>query len=148
MADVVSPGVGVGGRWKWGETWGTGVIFWWENLRGLRYKRRRGSPPSGVAPACPKRHPGVSKGSLAPVIPRALGHCVPVDQTVTQAGQGFWPGWPGVLVRMILIPRVDLEITWRLANFTDPNWPMVRYSSRATGPKVQGCNTTNRSPIQ
>ena len=59
-----------------------------------------------------------------------------------------WTGvWPGVAgwgpVRMILIPRVDLEFTTRPPNFTrlDP----TRYSRRATGPKVQSCNKFNRS---
>lgn len=66
--------------------------FWSKNVRCLRYRRQRGSPPSGVAPACPRCTWGLSKGRLGPVIPRALGHCVPVSQTVTQAGQGSGQG--------------------------------------------------------
>lgn len=104
MADVVSRGMDEGwATFLVGKFEGQGGRFWWKNARCLRYRRQRGLPPSGVGPACPRCTWGLSRGRLGPVVPRALGHCVPVSQTVTQAGQGSGQGLAWGPVRMILI---------------------------------------------
>jgi hypothetical protein len=110
-----------------------GVTFWWENLRCLTLWVSAGLPPSGVAPACPRRARGVSKACLALVIPRNLGHCVPVRQAVTQAGQGVWQGSQGET----RAGQVGLRGTHRPGKLHP--W-LTRltygYAEGATGPKV------------